>query len=143
MTDRYYNVGRSVEYRDNPNAPSEHIAVGQDVEKAHFLAVAANSHSFKYTIGAVERWAHDRNLIDVQTSHPQVTKLFEEGGEVAAAVARQDRDALKDAIGDVTVVLVILAAQNGLTFEECVAAAYNEIKDRKGRMIDGVFVRET
>lgn len=94
-------------------------------------------------IGLIRKWAHDRNLIEGATSQAQTVKLFEEGGEVAAAVARGNREALKDAIGDCTVVLVILAAQNGLSFEECVLAAYNEIKDRKGRMVDGVFIRET
>ncbi len=29
-----------------------------------------------------------------------------------------------------------------LDFDECVKAAWDEIKDRKGRMIDGVFVKE-
>lgn len=93
-------------------------------------------------IGRIRVWAQDRNLIDVASSHPQVTKLFEEGGEVARAVARGDRVALKDGIGDMVVVLVILAAQNGLTFGECVSAAYHEIKDRKGHLVDGVFVRD-
>jgi len=90
----------------------------------------------------IRQWAHDRNLIDTPTCHPQMTKLTEEVGEVAAAIARDDKGALKDGIGDVAVVLIILAAQNGLTFEECVGAAYNEIKDRTGRMVDGIFVRD-
>lgn len=92
--------------------------------------------------GRIRQWAADRNLIEGATSQAQTVKLFEEGGEVAHAVARGDRDALKDGIGDMIVVLTILAAQNGLTVEECVAAAYDEIKDRKGRMQNGIFVRE-
>lgn len=90
----------------------------------------------------ISQWAHDRNLIQGGNSQAQTVKLFEEGGEVAAAVARGNPDALKDGIGDMVVVLVILAAQNGLVFEECVDVAYEEIKDRKGRMVDGVFVKE-
>lgn len=90
----------------------------------------------------IRQWAEARNLIAGSNSQAQTVKLFEEGGEVASAVARGNRDALKDGIGDMVVVLVILAAQNDLTVEECVAAAYDEIKDRKGRMVDGVFVRE-
>lgn len=93
-------------------------------------------------IQRIGEWASDRNLIEGATSQAQTVKLFEEGGEVAAAVARGNRDALKDGIGDMIVVLTILAAQNGLTVEECVAAAYDEIKDRKGRMVDGVFIRD-
>ncbi len=90
----------------------------------------------------ITQWAHDRNLIEGATSQAQAVKLFEEGGEVAAAVARGNREALKDGIGDMTVVLIILAAQNGMTLEECMAAAYDEIKDRRGKMVDGIFVRD-
>lgn len=91
----------------------------------------------------IRQWANDRNLINGATSQAQTVKLFEECGEVAHAVARGDRDKLKDGIGDMVVVLTILAAQNGLMLEECVAAAYDEIKDRTGRMVDGVFIRDT
>lgn len=94
------------------------------------------------TVEMIRKWANDRNLIEGATSQAQTVKLFEEGGEVAHAVARGDREALKDGIGDMIVVLTILAAQNGLTVEECVAAAYDEIKDRTGRMVDGVFIKD-
>lgn len=91
---------------------------------------------------SVRKWANDRNLIEGATSQAQTVKLFEEGGEVAHAVARGNMDELKDGIGDMAVVLIILAAQNGMDFEECLASAYDEIKDRKGRMVDGIFVKE-
>ena len=90
----------------------------------------------------VRIWAHQRGLIDVPTSHPQMTKLTEEVGEIAHAVARGDKDKLRDAIGDVTVVLIILAAIHNMSLEECLNAAYNEIKDRKGKMVDGIFVKD-
>ncbi len=35
-----------------------------------------------------------------------------------------------------------LAESLGFVYLDCVAMAWNEIKDRKGRMIDGVFVKE-
>lgn len=38
--------------------------------------------------------------------------------------------------------LVILAMQLGLDVQGSVQVAYNEISDRKGKMIDGVFVKE-
>lgn len=94
------------------------------------------------TVDRIRHWARDRNLIEGATSQAQTVKLFEEGGEVAHAVARGDRDKLKDGIGDMVVVLTILAAQNGLMLEECVAAAYDEIKDRTGRMENGIFVKD-
>ena len=50
---------------------------------------------------------------------------------------------MKDAIGDVVVTLIILAQQIGTTFEDCVMLAYDEIKDRRGKLVDGVFIKES
>lgn len=94
------------------------------------------------TIQKIVGWAEDRNLVKGATRQAQMLKLTEEVGELASAVARGKEDMVKDSIGDAVVVLTILAAQSGLKIEDCIAAAYEEIKDRKGRMVDGVFVRE-
>ena len=90
------------------------------------------------TITKIIAWAQDRNLIDGATSHAQMLKLIEEVGELAAAIARGNQDG----IGDAVVVLAILAAQNGLRIEDCIDSAYNEIKDRKGQMVGGIFIKE-
>lgn len=91
----------------------------------------------------IRQWAHDRNLIEGSTMQAQCVKLMEEVGELAAAIARNQDDEFSDAIGDCFVVLTILAAQRGLEIEACIAGAWDVIKDRKGRMVDGVFIRET
>ena len=39
------------------------------------------------------------------------------------------------------VVLTNLAHLNGLHIETCIASAYNEISQRKGKMVDGTFVK--
>ena len=90
----------------------------------------------------VASWASERNLINGATPQAQMLKMTEEIGELANAVARKDQDKLQDSIGDVFVVLVILARQHGVTLEICGNLAYAEIKDRKGKMIDGIFVKE-
>lgn len=87
-------------------------------------------------------WAEARNLIKGATMKDQLTKLFEEGGELAGAIARQNHEKIVDGIGDCFVVLTILALQAGTTVTDCAAAAYEEIKDRRGKMVDGVFVKE-
>ncbi len=69
-------------------------------------------------------------------------KLTEELGELAGAIAKSKEHEVVDAIGDCVVVLTILAAQSGITIEECISKAYDEIKDRKGKMVNGVFVKE-
>ncbi|MCU2281264.1 MazG-like family protein, partial [Enterococcus faecalis] len=73
----------------------------------------------------------------------QMLKVVEEVGEVAAALARNNKNDLRDSIGDVVVTLVILAMQNDMDLYECLNQAYNEIKDRKGKNVNGVFVKES
>lgn len=91
----------------------------------------------------IAQWADARNLILGSTSQAQFLKLSEELGEVAACIAKQlPLEELKKEIGDMLVVLTILAEQNNLSIEECATAAYEKIKDRKGRMVDGVFIKE-
>lgn len=90
----------------------------------------------------IRGWAHARNLIEGATRQGQMLKLTEEVGELAAAIARGKEDDVRDAIGDAVVVLTIIAAQSGVDIEDCIHDAYEVIKNRKGKMVDGVFVRE-
>lgn len=94
------------------------------------------------TFELVTQWADERNLIEGGTRQAQMLKMTEEVGELASGIARNNEELVKDSIGDCLVVLTILAAQSNLTIQQCLEAAYEEIKDRKGRMVDGVFVRE-
>lgn len=90
----------------------------------------------------VQQWSIDKGL-HKGNSFTQFAKSSEEMGEVAAALCRDNTDALRDGIGDVVVTLVILAQQNNMTLQECLEQAYGEIKDRKGVMSkDGSFIKE-
>lgn len=93
-------------------------------------------------IKQVEQWSINKGL-DKAESSKQALKLFEECGEIASALAKGKHNELKDGIGDVVVVLTILAQQNNLTLQECVQCAYDEIKGRTGKMVDGVFVKSS
>ena len=88
----------------------------------------------------IKKWHYDRNLIEGATDKDQVCKLIQEVGELSDNVCKT-RD-IRDDIGDIIVVLVNIAERNGITISECVDQAYNDIKDRKGKMIDGIFVKE-
>lgn len=90
----------------------------------------------------IRQWAKDRNLIEGSDSFRQVTKLLEEAGEIAQGVAKGRVADIADGIGDAIVVLTILAAQNEIHIEDCIELAWEQIKDRKGRMVDGVFIKE-
>lgn len=87
-------------------------------------------------------WAEDRNLIDGSDPKSQLLKTMSELGELADGVNKQRLHEIKDGIGDVYVTLTIIAAQCGLDMPECIEQAYNDIKDRKGKMVDGVFIKE-
>lgn len=90
----------------------------------------------------IKKWFKDRNL-DTADPKSQMLKLMEETGELAEGIAKNRPDQIKDSIGDIYVVLTGLSIQLGYSIEECIEAAYEEIKDRKGKMIDGVFVKES
>ena len=89
----------------------------------------------------IEEWARERGL-DTASPDKQMLKLGEEYGELCQGLAKNRPDQVKDSIGDMYVVLTILSLQLGLDIEDCVMRAYGEIKDRKGKLIDGVFVKE-
>lgn len=90
----------------------------------------------------IQQWAVERNLHNADP-HKQILKLGEEFGELCQALAKNRKPfEIKDAIGDMYVVLTILALQLDLDIEECVRAAYGEIEDRKGEMINGIYVKE-
>lgn len=58
---------------------------------------------------------------------------------LAADVAEAE---IKDGIGDCAVTLILAAEMAGLRFEDCLQAAYDEIKGRTGTMQGGVFVKD-
>ena len=91
----------------------------------------------------IRQWAQERGIYDKGNSHTQYVKLMEEAGELAAALLTKDAYEIKDAIGDIVVVLTNLAALEGMQIENCIDSAYNEIAQRKGKMINGTFVKET
>jgi NTP pyrophosphatase (non-canonical NTP hydrolase) len=111
-------------------------------------------------IEKVKQWHWDRNLIAGSTDLAQFSKLQEEVIELHYNMVREISDKYnyygdgtlrqpngyadrkKDDIGDIMVVLINIAERNGLTLEQCLEHAYNDIKDRKGKMVDGVFVKE-
>lgn len=91
----------------------------------------------------IRQWAQDRNLVEGSTPASQMLKLTEELGELANAINKNKKAELVDSVGDVVVVLTIIAQMYGFKIEDCVDHAYDEIKDRKGRMINGTFVKES
>ena len=92
-------------------------------------------------IDAITQWAHNRNLVHGSDCKSHTLKLMSEVGELADNI-NKGADC-RDDIGDCIVVLTILAAQKGYSINECLTISYNDIKDRKGIMYHGVFVKST
>ena len=91
-------------------------------------------------VESVEKWHKDRNLIEGSTDKDQVLKLLQEMGELSDNVCKGND--IRDDVGDMLVVLINIAKRNNLTLQECLEVAWNDIKDRKGKMVDGIFVKE-
>ena len=90
----------------------------------------------------IRAWAKVRGLYDKGNTYVQYVKLQEEAGELAKALLQNDHDEINDAIGDMVVVLTNLAHLHGTEIEYCIEDAYNVISKRKGKMINGTFVKD-
>lgn len=89
----------------------------------------------------IEEWASDRGL-DVSDPSKQIIKLIEEAGETCNAYLKNRPDEIVDGIGDMYVVLTILCLQLDIDVRNCVDIAWHEIKDRRGQMVNNVFIKE-
>ena len=96
--------------------------------------------SFEELEQLVAEWHEDRNLIEGSTDAAQMHKLLEEVNELDQDV--HDGYDLRDEMGDVLVVLINIATRNGFTLRQALEVSYKKIKDRKGQMRNGIFVKE-
>ena len=87
-------------------------------------------------------WANQRGLLIPNNQKKQFNKLLEEVEELRVAIETANLEEIVDSIGDIQVVLTILAKQYSLDVDKCLESAYNEIKDRQGTTINGIFVKE-
>jgi NTP pyrophosphatase (non-canonical NTP hydrolase) len=90
----------------------------------------------------IENWAKEKGILDKATPLKQAMKTQEEVTELCNAIIDDNRDEIKDAIGDIVVTLIIQAKMQGMTIEECLNAAYDVISKRTGQMINGQFVKD-
>ena len=117
-------------------------------------------------INNVIQWAADRDILNGSNALKQLDKTSEELNELQRAlgqwymldelVARDvitPTSAVKqtqhevelevmDAYGDILVTLIIAAKMDGIDLQDALASAWNTIKDRKGRLVNGLFIKE-
>ena len=101
---------------------------GINIEKTHF--------------DLIREWASKRGLYTKGDPKTQALKLVEEVGETCKAILKNDYAEIEDGIGDCVVVLTNLAHLCNTDIEHCIELAYNEIKDRKGKMSNGTFKKD-
>jgi len=95
-----------------------------------------------YQFDLIREWAEERGLYANGDPKTQALKLVEEVGETCRAILKEDYEEVVDGIGDCVVVLTNLAELMDISIEDCIAAAYDEIKDRKGKMVNGTYKKD-
>ena len=93
-------------------------------------------------INNVKNWAEEKNLLKEENSQAQMLKVLEEVGETAGAMLKKKDQEIIDGLGDSFVTLIILCYQLGLEPKDCLQTAWDEIKNRKGKTINGTFIRQ-
>ncbi|MBF7115191.1 MazG-like family protein [Pediococcus pentosaceus] len=92
------------------------------------------------TVKSIKKWGAERGITDGDPSR-QLNKLMEELGELAEGFNKKVPEQIEDSLGDMFVVMTLFAEQNGLNIVDCIQTAYETIKDREGKTVDGVFVK--
>lgn len=90
----------------------------------------------------IHSWGINKGILPNGDRYKQFQKTQEEVYELEDAIRDSDAHEAKDAIGDIFVTLVMQADCWGFTMQECIEQAWNEIKDRKGKMVDGQFIKD-
>lgn len=142
FSNREYDI--LCEFREEPYAVIEYDnkLIKVELYQVEFIEEEQMTNTLDQLVEQVQQWSIDKDL-HKGNSDRQALKFYEEAGEVAAALSRGQIDALKDGIGDTVVTLIILAQQHDMTLQECLQYAYDEIKGRKGKTINGTFIKQS
>lgn len=98
--------------------------------------------TFENLHDAVIRWGYVRNIISTKNTPKQFMKVTEELGELAEGINKDNQGQIKDSLGDILVTLIILSKDLDVDLLDCLRGAYDVIKDRTGKTVNGVFVKE-
>lgn len=90
----------------------------------------------------VVAWGKERNIVSPENTPKQFMKVIEEIGELSAGINKRDKDKIIDSMGDIQVTLILLAADLGIDYNGSLETAYNVIANRKGKTVNGVFIKK-
>lgn len=118
--------------------------------------------SFEELRENVELWAKDKDLLHEKNADKQFMKFIEEvfefkfemethknnsivcdslasNGNFIKVIIKND---MKLEMGDIIVTLIVLCNQLDIDIVECLEMAYEKISKRKGKTVNGLFVKE-
>ena len=98
--------------------------------------------TFESLQDAIIQWAYERNIVNAKNTPKQFMKVSEELGELAEGINKNNQGQIKDSLGDILVTLIILSRDLDVDLLDCLRGAYGVIKDRTGKTVNGVFVKE-
>ena len=98
--------------------------------------------TFESLQDAIIQWGYVRNIISTKNTPKQFMKVTEELGELAEGINKDNQGQIKDSLGDILVTLIILSKDLDVDLLDCLKGAYGVIKDRTGKTVNGVFVKE-
>lgn len=102
-----------------------------------------SQYSYRDIEMKVLQWSEARKIIPNATPQSQLNKALSELSELFTAESQQNPGKVKDGVGDVVVCLINYCALKDIDLVDCLALAYDEIKDRRGTLMpDGTFVKE-
>ena len=90
----------------------------------------------------VLHWGKEKGILKPENQLKQMGKMVSEVGELCDAIIKENADDQCDAIGDTLVTIIILSQQLGYDPVKCLEVAYNEIKNRTGKTINGTFIKD-
>ena len=91
---------------------------------------------------AIIQWGYERSIVSPKNTPKQFMKVTEELGELAEGINKDNQGQIKDSLGDILVTLIILSKDLDVDLLDCLRGAYDVIKDRTGKTVNGVFVKE-
>tara|TARA_B100001059_G_scaffold225399_1_gene252564 strand:- start:940 stop:1371 length:432 start_codon:yes stop_codon:yes gene_type:complete len=132
------------------------------------LIKSQESMNYEQLSALVIKWGEDKGIFAKSTPLRQLDKTQEELNETKEALEKLasltnqeilndvlmsddfgnislEEDALaeaKDGIGDMLVTIILLAKMVNMDSVDCLEAAYDVIKKRTGKMVDGQFVKD-
>lgn len=98
--------------------------------------------TFDQLIENVKEWADNKDLLKHENAPKQIMKVIEEFGETCSAINKGQPLLIVDGLGDTFVTLIILTMQMGYDPAYVLSVAWDEIKDRNGKTVNGVFIKE-